>query len=128
MTTFLVAMAVVTYVGFIVAAWTLTRAAGQERTRSMTDGELYAMKYRKKPLVIEAMQYIGGDVNALELTAFTRAWEYEGEPCAFGPVVGVIPTMEGVMMVSPGDWVIRGVKGEFYPCKLDIFEKTYTAL
>lgn len=37
-----------------------------------------------------------------------------------------IPTMEGVMIASPGDWIIKGIKGEFYPCKPDIFEATYT--
>jgi hypothetical protein len=36
-----------------------------------------------------------------------------------------IPTLEGVVVASPGDWIIRGVKGEFYPCKPDIFEATY---
>ena len=69
------------------------------------------MKYRKKPVVIEAFQ-----------------WKPEmGE---IGPVkqkfIGyVIETLEGDMTVSDGDWVIKGVKGEFYPCKPDIFEATY---
>lgn len=77
------------------------------------------MKFRKKPVVIEAIQFTGQ--NKDEIVTFT------------GDVLGVdspdgdlmIITLEGSMRASPGDWVIQGVNGEFYPCKPDIFEKTY---
>jgi len=76
------------------------------------------MKFRKKPLVIEAVQFIGNDAECL---AFC--------PIAKDPVDNkdnlIIPTLEGEMRVSFGDWIIKGVNGEFYPCKPDIFEKTY---
>ena len=76
------------------------------------------MKYRKKPVVIEAMQltlfntekveeFVGGDMGKNE----------KGET--------VIATLEGAMICSLGDFIIKGVNGEFYPCKPDIFEKTY---
>lgn len=69
-------------------------------------------------MVIEAVQYIGEE-NLEEILGL--------EPLKFG-LLGdhlVIVTLEGKMEVSIGDWVIKGVKGEFYPCKLDIFEMTY---
>lgn len=71
------------------------------------------MKFRKKPVVIEATQWFkAGD-----------------HPAAFFPSDiashQVIKTLEGNMVVSPGDWIITGVKGEHYPCKPDIFELTY---
>jgi hypothetical protein len=76
------------------------------------------MKFRKKPLVIEAVQFIG---NVAECLTFC--------PIAREPVDNkdnlIIPTLEGEMCVSFGDWIIKGVNGEFYPCKPDIFEKTY---
>lgn len=83
------------------------------------------MKYRKKPVVIEAKQ----------LTAETRSevidWVGDGcdEPVWDSPedpsTYLVIKTLEGAMMAYSGDYIIKGVKGEFYPCKADIFELTY---
>jgi hypothetical protein len=80
------------------------------------------MKFRKKPIVIEAVQFTGK--NCYEVLAFM------GRQCDIVPEVSptdhpVIHTLEGKMYTSPGDWVIKGVKGEFYPCKPDIFEATY---
>ena len=75
--------------------------------------------YRKKPVVIEAMQWVGD--NFVEVDEFV-ACPHETYP-ADGYVI--IPTLEGEMRVSLGDWIIRGVSGEFYPFKPDIFEKTY---
>jgi hypothetical protein len=68
-------------------------------------------KFRKKPVVIEAEQYLPG----------------KPVPAGVEPMWGglFILTLEGNMQVSPGDWVITGVNGEKYPCKPDIFEKTY---
>lgn len=82
------------------------------------------MKFRKKPVVIEAVQYTG-DVNTTEIDdmAFLEAYS-KGE---FKERDGklVIKTLEGTMIANKGDYVIKGVNGEFYPCKPDIFEKTY---
>lgn len=71
-------------------------------------------KFRKKPVVIEAVQWFKlGDHPAVEQDA--------NIVCEFGWV----KTLEGDHIVSPGDWIITGVKGEHYPCKPDIFEATY---
>ena len=79
------------------------------------------MKYRKKPVVINAVQIIEGNDGAV--LAFMRATN-----CPF-EIVGewemIIHTLEGDMHLSTGDWLIQGVQGEFYPCKPDIFEATY---
>lgn len=74
-------------------------------------------KFRKKPVVIEAVQWTGGDVQPIV--------EFTGQPVSFSGDTPRIQTSEGAMGVSPGDWVIRGVKGELYPCKPDIFALTY---
>jgi hypothetical protein len=76
-------------------------------------------KFRKKPVVIEAMQYTGR--NALDVMGWA------GDAGLTGEVDGAveITTLEGTMRADPGDWVIRGVKGELYPCKPDIFAATY---
>jgi len=78
-------------------------------------------KYRKRPIVIEAAQYSGTPDSALELI------EWSGGIVAEGNQAGCLSifTQEGMMTVSPGDWVIRGIAGEFYPCKPDIFSGTY---
>lgn len=89
------------------------------------------MKFRKKPVVIEAVQL---------------RWDTWGEMCGHAGVgklvdnkpegfwsdgeghsrIGLhIPTLEGLMVATEGDWIIRGVKGELYPCKPDIFAATY---
>ena len=77
-------------------------------------------KYRKKPIVIEAIQRIEG--NDDEVCDFLA----NSESC-FGYDAGkiTIETLEGEMTVSVGDYVIKGVGGECYPCKPDIFEQTY---
>lgn len=77
------------------------------------------MRYRKKPVVIEALQFTGS--NAKECLEFCPiAWM----PTDIQPNLA-IPTLEGQMICSAGDYIIRGVKGEFYPCKPDIFKQTY---
>jgi hypothetical protein len=73
--------------------------------------------YRKKPVVVEAVQFTGQ--NFEEIGEFTK------ELAKKIADVGAIETLEGVMTFHPGDWIIKGVKGEFYPCKPDIFEATY---
>lgn len=85
-------------------------------------------RYRKKPVVIDAVQWTGE--NTAEVIAFaTRNPGTDTElrmirPNAFDHKLSV-ETLEGYMNASPGDWIIRGVKGEFYPCKPDIFAATY---
>lgn len=79
------------------------------------------MKYRKKPVVIDAIQYIGTDENKIELYHFMGRLTYyvdENEDL-------VIKTLEGNMRANIGDYIIKGIHGEFYPCKPDIFEETY---
>ncbi len=86
------------------------------------------MKYRKKPVVIEAVQYVWSEPKktkeeAQDDIADFMDWNIK--------IVGdsiMIPTLEGEMQARLGDWIIKGVKGEFYPCKPDIFEMTYEAL
>jgi len=84
-------------------------------------------RYRKKPVVIEALKYqaeLGNNrvMNWLALhEANIAGWLFhDGEI--------TIPTLEGKLKVSDGDWIIKGVKGEFYPCKPDIFEITYDSV
>jgi hypothetical protein len=82
------------------------------------------MKYRKKPVVIEAIQFTWATINeALEFAGKNIVSEQrEG----IGAVGYFIKTLEGnSYILSNKDWIIKGVNGEFYPCKPDIFEKTY---
>jgi hypothetical protein len=79
-------------------------------------------KFRKKPVVIEAVQYTGDEESQRAIHRF-----------APGKVEGFfdhdyflnVYTLEGTMRADPGDWIIKGIQGEFYPCKPDIFEETY---
>ena len=74
------------------------------------------MKFRKKPVVIDAVQFTG---NFDEIEAFVGgdAELRDGEL--------IVATLEGPLRAAPNDWIIKGVKGEFYPCKPDIFAATY---
>ena len=79
-------------------------------------------KFRKKPVVIEAIQWTG-DAKCLAGTSFAPAYHagaISRTDCALP-----INTLEGEMLANVGDWIIRGVKGELYPCKPDIFDATY---
>lgn len=83
------------------------------------------MKFRKKPVVIEAVQFTdpglypvyakfcGESIGALQNNQDMTEWRLQ------------IVTLEGLMTASLGDWLIKGIKGEIYPCKADIFEATY---
>lgn len=78
--------------------------------------------FRKLPVTIEAMQFTEADKNKVfNWVGGNRYADFD----ASKPVLK-IETLEGVMTVSIGDWVIRGVRGEFYPCKDEIFRATYT--
>lgn len=79
------------------------------------------MKFRKNPVVIEATQL--SEVNAWDVAAWAAGAEVV---CDIAVPIGInIRTLEGTMSAAIGDWIIRGVKGEFYPCKPDIFAATY---
>lgn len=74
--------------------------------------------FRKKPVVIEAVQFDGtlASVEGMLIPSCSQD---------LGSATLEIETLEGVMTAQPGDWIIKGVKGEFYPCKPDIFAATY---
>ena len=80
-------------------------------------------KYRKKPVVIEARRLFEPNIPS-DISSWCG-----GKVCGVGDLgrkVWIeIETLEGVMCANYGDWIIKGVKGEFYPCKSDIFEQTY---
>lgn len=96
-------------------------------------------QYRKKPVVIEAHQFVGTDESFMNIRAFILEGggtvttvsspvytDVQGVQTlsAYEELIGIV-TLEGTMTVSNGDWVIKGVQGEFYPCKPEIFEATY---
>lgn len=84
------------------------------------------MKYRKKPVVIEAWEFTRESLKSSDSWVrkypeeFTLVSQYGGEK-----VWLEIDTLEGNMVANEGDFIIKGVEGEFYPCKPDIFEKTH---
>lgn len=82
------------------------------------------MKFRKKPVVIDAVQINSSDYDGM---CETIAWCAGRAVDEDGHVIA-IDTLEGTMFADPNDWIIRGVQGEFYPCKPDIFEVTYEAV
>ena len=83
------------------------------------------MKYRKKPVVIDAVVFTRN--NFEEIVSFTNgtAHTLRIERRPDGKCTCIIPTLEGEHIATEGDYIIRGVHGEFYPCKPDIFAKTY---
>jgi hypothetical protein len=82
-------------------------------------------KFRKKPVVIEAMQW-HIDVNTKEIEKFVgQNLEFKYDPETPGKYFLMIPTLESPHEAAADDWIIKGVNGEFYPCKPDIFKKTY---
>lgn len=81
------------------------------------------MKFRKKPVVVEAEQYFPDQHVQGVCASFHKG--SEGRICPDEIDTPHIHTLEGPLHVSPGDWIITGVKGEKYPCKPDIFEQTY---
>ncbi len=78
------------------------------------------MRFKKKPVEIDAWQFHGlHAIDSMPSWAAGVTMDRAGSPNLF------IHTLEGEMQASPGDWIIRGVKGEVYPCKPDIFTATY---
>jgi hypothetical protein len=97
------------------------------------------MKFRKKPVVVEAVQYakLSGQDNPFATVGgvpiwLSRAYDngtiYPKGKTDDGFYCLVIETLEGPMTVKPLDWIIRGIKDELYPCKPDIFDATYEAV
>lgn len=91
-------------------------------------------KYRKKPVIVDAIQYHGVS-NLEDVLMFTGkhpSWdlwfksmdEYKRFVATHGETFKIM-TLEGDMVASPGDFIIKGIAGEFYPCKPDIFAETY---
>lgn len=90
-------------------------------------GEGIVSQFRKKPVVVEAMQY-NGQLDGFEAAYVFMGWNSRGHsfrPERDFPRSLIIETLEGELRCNPGDWIIRGVKGEFYPIKPDIFAATY---
>jgi hypothetical protein len=98
-------------------------------------GEQKPTRYRKRPIVIEAVRWSGLEADLPALFEFIGDFKNLPDDGAYvsGPGVGYtppdgcvyIPTREGTMTAQPGDYIIRGVAGEFYPIKPDIFAATY---
>jgi hypothetical protein len=90
-------------------------------------------QFRKKAVIIEARQWDGSEKTAKDLIAWMGAGNYHAPEMVnsfmYPPTLHVVTLEDGADVVkhvaSVNDWIIRGVKGEFYPCKPDIFEMTY---
>lgn len=83
--------------------------------------------YRKKPVVIEAFVWTGDETQTDDPVWIVKEMKNGHVWCDVESNTLKIETLEGVMTAQPGDWIIKGVNGEIYPCKPDIFEKTYEA-
>ena len=83
--------------------------------------------FRKKPVVIEAVQFDGSSTGIAEIQDWMKNGSHRYAPIRTQDCGRTfsIPTLEGEHVASPGDWIIKGVAGEFYPCKPAIFEATY---
>ena len=81
--------------------------------------------YRKKPVVIEAFKWTGDENQTEDPEWIINAIRASKVRIDYNPLSMKIVTLEGIMTATPGDFIIKGVQGEFYPCKPDIFEKTY---
>jgi hypothetical protein len=77
-------------------------------------------RFVKKPVVIEAVQWTGENRGEIAMFAMNH--------CVFNSEELIIKTLEGAYKANVGDWIIKGIAGEFYPCKPDIFEVTYDEL
>lgn len=80
-------------------------------------------KYRKKPVVVEAVQFTGENLQEIAEFVSGSVEQTRFYDIKLGALT--IHTLEGDMRANPGDYIIKGIKGEYYPCKPDIFEQTY---
>lgn len=91
-------------------------------------------KFRKKPVVIDAVRYDGTGRSGADICDWVKkflphAWEQIVRNDTYGLQFRTLETREGEWLTADaGDWIIRGVKGEFYPCKPDIFSATYESV
>jgi len=81
--------------------------------------------YRKKGIVVEAVQYDGSRESLLEVNHLMGRHPHGAANAHIHPRVIFIDTPEGTMKAEAGDWIIQGIAGEFYPCKPSVFEATY---
>lgn len=77
------------------------------------------MKFRKKPVIVDAIQWNGENINEIADFMKWRNFEHDNRSGL------IIKTLEGFHIATIGDFIIRGIAGEFYPCKPDIFNQTY---
>lgn len=82
-------------------------------------------KFRKKPVVIEAIQWVGDNIEDIQPFMENNSPGHVGRTFINHDKTLIIHTLEGDHIASVNDWIIKGVQGEFYPCKSDIFEQTY---
>lgn len=82
--------------------------------------------FRKKPVIVEARQFLN-DASSYNLIVWINHGQHAigREFASWRNHNIIVPTLEGDQVASPGDWIIRGVAGEHYPCKPEIFEATY---
>ena len=80
-------------------------------------------KYRKKPVVVEAYQF-DGNIRSIDNFPISEVGKFKVSS-ENGQYYLIIPTLEGDMKAVAGDWIIKGIQGEYYPCKPNIFEQTY---
>lgn len=87
------------------------------------------MKYRKKPVIIEAIQWLDNTTEIIRFCGNKCSYNVEDSAWKVGKGTSheelIIHTLEGDMIANRNDYIIKGVNGELYPCKPDIFEKTY---
>src|SRR5262245_50317140 len=113
------------------SAWPTKPDLGNGNSSSNVRGETMKVAlFRKRPVIVEALQWHGRDEDRAAMRAFLNGSRVGGVLNIRGRRGEdlLIPTLEGDMLALPGDWIIRGIKGEFYPCKPDIFEATYQAV
>ena len=84
-----------------------------------------SMKYIKKPVEIDALQFTRNNWDEIKSFTNNKAHTLLIEKRIGGIATCIIPTLEGHHVANEGDWIIKGIKGEFYPCKPDIFKMTY---
>jgi hypothetical protein len=84
------------------------------------------MRYKKKPVEIEAVQFDGTSTSKVAIRQWMDGEEYFKPMASTRDITTLtIETLEGPMTAQPGDFIIKGIQGEFYPCKPDIFEQSY---